>query len=707
VSEVHLHVRLYETAAHRQALDKDGKPAPERWERTQRAYELYKSLGFTKLCGPTRLYPEDSATQEYMSVSTTVLKERLKNLCSETDLPRGGATFVVQPQCRLTGKGRRWFELEAIDAIAFEHDLANGGDGADVKDVLPRGTDKFSLFSLVPTRAPALPAAPEVAREMVGDILLAEDMGEMFNYQHEVRVDGNGNVGRVYLDADGQREDQQVITDGVEQQTACSGGDTVDESWGATAAHEVMKYLLLERLRGCVILPGGISVDGKRSVSKSAYVGYKMTYDAAVVRRAQRGRKKWTTVILQVLSSGIANKHWGRDAVIGMLEKAQSANKFAKVRVWNGSDGRANFVAHVLPLIDQLLELQEKGMAIDELIMQLPPCMITLGTQENASVPVNMKHQVFLNNGQKSCIGMQWRGEKASWEDCDLLGREAEEAIITAAVMYPKLCICLDGGAWAAAAGERCCAERPSLFTSWTKEEFAQALEWIWLEEGETVYSYCDRERPSDPAYRTLAVWAQQWRKHGTGKLSSMTRAVERVPLGVVEDLDAGDEDAARQLDPFEINDRQRDAVKTRNTDIAKGVTKGAQGEAVTTWASARLRAISPKTGQLAWLSDYESRVDGERRGPDMLRYGIDTPVTEPTLVRMPVKPDPSGSRNLPNAAWGDRRVMDYACLCILHCAMRTGENLYTRVLAVRSAKEARKNGILAAAAETHILGIL
>ena len=329
-----------------------------------------------------------------------------------------------------------------------------------------------------------------------------------------------------------------------------------------------------------------------------------------------------------------------------------------------------------------------------------------------------MKHQVFLNNGQKSCIGMQWRGEKASWEDCDLLGREAEEAIITAAVMYPKLCICLDGGAWAAAAGERCCAERPSLFTSWTKEEFAQALEWIWLEEGETVYSYCDRERPSDPAYRTLAVWAQQWRKHGTGKLSSMTRAVERVPLGVVEDLDAGDEDAARQLDagdedaarqldPFEINDRQRDAVKTRNTDIAKGVTKGAQGEAVTTWASARLRAISPKTGQLAWLSDYESRVDGERRGPDMLRYGIDTPVTEPTLVRMPVKPDPSGSRNLPNAAWGDRRVMDYACLCILHCAMRTGENLYTRVLAVRSAKEARKNGILAAAAETHILGIL
>ena len=156
-----------------------------------------------------------------------------------------------------------------------------------------------------------------------------------------------------------------------------------------------------------------------------------------------------------------------------------------------------------------------------------------------------------------------------------------------------------------------------------------------------------------------------------------------------------------------EINNRQRDAEKARNTDIAKAVTKGAQGEAVTTWASARLRAISPKTGQLAWLSDYESRVDGERRGPDMLRYGIDTPVTEPTLVRMPVKPDPSGSRNLPNAAWGDRRVMDYACLCILHCAMRTGENLYTRVLAVRSAKEARKNGILAAAAETHILGIL
>jgi hypothetical protein len=420
-----------------------------------------------------------------------------------------------------------------------------------------------------------------------------------------------------------------------------------------------------------------------------------MSYDAAVVRRAQRGRKKWTTIILQVLSSGVANKYWGRDAVMGMLEKAQSANKFAKVRVWNGSDGRANFVAHVLPLIEQLLELQEKGMAIDELIMQLPPCMITLGAQENASVPVNMKHEVKLKNGHTSCIGMQWRGEKASWKDCDLLGREAEEAIITAAVMYPKLCICLDGGAWAAAAGERCCAERPSLFTSWTKDEFAQALEWVWLEEGETVYTYCDRERPSDPAYMTLAIWAQQWRKHGTGKLSSMTRAPERVPLSVVDDGDDDGKDdgkaAVRPLEPalpFEINDRQRTAVVEQNAAIAKLANKGARGEAVTTWASARLRAISPKTGQLAWISDYESKVDGERRGPDMLRHGIDSPVTEPTLVRMPVKPDPSGSRNLPNAAWGDRRVMDYACLCILHCAMRTGENLYSRVLAVRKSGE-------------------
>jgi hypothetical protein len=150
-------------------------------------------------------------------------------------------------------------------------------------------------------------------------------------------------------------------------------------------------------------------------VSKAAYFGYKMTFDAAVVRRAKRGHKKWTTIILQVLCCGVEHGKWGRNAIVGMLEKAQSANKFAKVRVWNGGDDRANFEAHVVPLIDQLLELQEKGMMVDELMMPLPPCIITLGEDENVAVPASMKKIVDIPEHEmvpehKTVIGMHWRG---------------------------------------------------------------------------------------------------------------------------------------------------------------------------------------------------------------------------------------------------------------------------------------------------------
>jgi len=88
-----------------------------------------------------------------------------------------------------------------------------------------------------------------------------------------------------------------------------------------------------------------------------------MTCDAAVVRRAKRGHKKWTTVILQIC----------------------------------------------LKLIHQLLDLQEQGMAVEELISSLPPCIITCG-----------------------------------------LGALAREVIVESVRMYPQLNITLDGGTWRA-----------------------------------------------------------------------------------------------------------------------------------------------------------------------------------------------------------------------------------------------------------------
>jgi hypothetical protein len=67
---------------------------------------------------------------------------------------------------------------------------------------------------------------------------------------------------------------------------------------------------------------------------------------------------------------------------------------------------------------------------------------------------------------------------------------------------------------------------------------------------------------------------------------------------------------------------------------------------------------------------------------------GIEIPVSEATLVRMPCAPEKLGSRDLPDAVWGDLDVISHACLCILHAAMRTGENWFTRSLSV-STREA------------------
>ena len=62
-----------------------------------------------------------------------------------------------------------------------------------------------------------------------------------------------------------------------------------------------------------------------------------------------------------------------------MLQKAQSPDYIARVRVWEGKDDRANFAAHVTPLVRQLVELEINGYDVADLLMPLPPT-ITLSS---------------------------------------------------------------------------------------------------------------------------------------------------------------------------------------------------------------------------------------------------------------------------------------------------------------------------------------
>ena len=144
-----------------------------------------------------------------------------------------------------------------------------------------------------------------------------------------------GELVRDYTDSPTQH-----MREGVEAETATGGDGTIDESWGCSDVREALQYLLLERLRGQVVLQG----------RPTANVGVKTSLDAALIRRARRGAKHWTTVILQVLCTGVDSGRWGRQAVINQLQKSQSPNKMVKLRAWNGKDDRANVCPPPPPL---------------------------------------------------------------------------------------------------------------------------------------------------------------------------------------------------------------------------------------------------------------------------------------------------------------------------------------------------------------------
>eukprot|EP00966_Prymnesium_polylepis_P310785 7180538-Prymnesium_polylepis.1 len=65
-----------------------------------------------------------------------------------------------------------------------------------------------------------------------------------------------------------------------------------------------LRFLLLHRMRGSgfVVLPG----------HKNQRVGLKITLDAASIRRAKKGHKHWTTVVMQLLCVGVEQGWWGR-----------------------------------------------------------------------------------------------------------------------------------------------------------------------------------------------------------------------------------------------------------------------------------------------------------------------------------------------------------------------------------------------------------
>ena len=486
----------------------------------------------------------------------------------------------------------------------------------------------------------------------------------------------------------------------------------VAESWGSSNVEEVLWWLLLERWRGNVVLPG----------SKSSKCGVKPSMDAASVRRAEKSNKTWTTVIVQLLCAGVEQGKWGRDAVTHQLKKAQSPNLFAKVRMWRGKDNAVNFRAHVLGLVRQLLTLQDKGLLVPELLMSLPPALISMGQEETDEFicgHAGETHHLKVE-GCGGAANEKWvpesdddpddpeveaervEGSKAWWaavRRAGTSGAVSRETLVTLVEMSISVNITLDGGTWISISGVSLGTDRNCFLNGQTRAEQARPFEYRWLEAGDSVPAYCERVRPGDAAFLALALRGLDARR--AEALRSLTRRPPRVLQDEDTGLEAEEHDDRRhdgeEEDEMDVDEDDDDVPPALDPNLQDGAQRAgnlqaavraaarlgeAQGsDAVTRWEDGRLNSI--EFDEVTFVPKLD--LDPSKESKEEFQARLKAPLDEAMLLRLPVVPDKTGSRPLPQAAWSDAKVMECACVCILHAAMRTGEAVFKATLQVRS----------------------
>ena len=456
-----------------------------------------------------------------------------------------------------------------------------------------------------------------------------------------------------------------------------------EQSWGAKDVREAMNWLLLTRLRGWVVLPDSVA----------SYLGVQVSLDAASIRRAQKGRKHWTTVIMKVLCAGVRDGRWGINAVVHQLQNAHCPHKFAKVRVWNGKDDWANFEAHVKPMIEQLLKVSEQeAYTVPKMIMTLPPVIMQLG--DEVDEPVDATHRWPAAESsppkKKRQRRTRERGEDDEHEEDDDDALDAPEQVWAKFVRLPrgdptKREACVrgtgvhvsmnmggDGGFLSSGAGEGAtiASDRPSLLDDQTKDERQQPYAWVWLDAGEDVRTWCERNEPGDAGFLTAALMGLDSRRR-----CDMVPLTRKPPTRTRMDAVAP---PAAPRRGFRVSaasvDRDRQARQQQN---AAALSNSAGADVAEEWDDQRLNdlAFDPET------FEPKVRSDGGEEGQ---RYGVDSPLTEPELLRLPVKV-PIAKRHLTNPAWGEVPLLARICLCILHGGMRTCESLVNYVCEVRA----------------------
>jgi hypothetical protein len=668
---------------------------------------------------------------------------------------RGGARLHVEERpCRLSGTARSWWEKDAIeDVILPLHATANGGDGVKRKDlkkegVVPSGNARngggvLSIYCFVPRPNAATAGAGEGDGVGAGGDGGAGDGAGVGGARGDgaggagVGGDGAGGAaayrhtaetidGVTYFTFDDEEEDELPadVEEGEEQ--SATGSGPVAASWGDGLAAEVLDFLLLKLLMFNVVLPAGRpGANGYASTIERALAqkfGVKVSLDAAAVRRARKGRKHWTTVIVQILCQGANAQHWGRDAVINMIGKAQSPDYIAKVRVWNGKDDAANFRAHVTPLLRQLLDLED-GILASEVLSPLPPLVIEREIDGDACTwRANDKVE-----GRASVRAQNASGEWVDREDGlgldehthvrvrdlrdaagakEQKGQRGRLALVRKVRMFPSLMLCLDGGTWASASGVSVSnREKNHFLSSLTRNEHQRPYRWEWLERGDTVRAWCERVRPGDGAFLQVALTGLT--KANNAALALLTREKPRVnTTAEMGAMGAEEEFTPTPVGLFAPSPEQEElhAREARAANAAANAANAAAGRVHDLpYEDEEIENMEPRFDHLTYQSpvciggDAPTQRGGAGGGgaggvggggataggggaSDAQWYGVDVPLTTRTLVRLPALPEKIGTRALPDASWDDLDVIVRSALCILHAAMRTGEHLITHL---------------------------
>lgn len=249
--------------------------------------------------------------QVYLRISVKDLLQRL----GAAQL-RGGAQLLIEPaRCKLS-KGS-WWQQAAVSWMRDTHRAKSGGDGAKLSSCVPGDDiDSINIYAIVPRSGPTAQEASPAADQQTSTERNATAGPP--TYEHTVEVDEElGTTTRVY---DGELVEGEFVS--------ATGSGRPTPSWGDTLAREVVDWLLLERLKYNVILPAG--GDGLARSLRQKF-GIKVSLDAAAVRKARKGAKHWTTLIVQVLCQGVGQGIWGQNAVAHMLHKAQSPDYIATV----------------------------------------------------------------------------------------------------------------------------------------------------------------------------------------------------------------------------------------------------------------------------------------------------------------------------------------------------------------------------------------